>query len=722
MSAIRTIAHYTVEQELGRGGMGVVYRAIDTKLGRAVAIKSLPAEFVQDVVWRTRFEAEARTLAAINHPNIAAIYGLETDETGAYLVLELAEGLTLGDRIHTAPPTMSEALELCRQIALGLSVAHDRDIVHRDLKPANVKVRPDGLVKVLDFGIAKSGRNDDAADPFAATLVQKVNPVSTVPAFLLGTPGYMSPEQARGGPISPATDVWALGCVLYEALAHQMAFGGDTLADSIALTILGEPDYAALPRQTPGRILRLIQACVAKKAAARPSSMRDVTATLEDSLRELSVGRVFISGATTSPADDDGPPESGNMPPLERPLLGRGELVQQVCEGLESRRLITLTGGVGSGLSSVARAVGERSVSSFRAGVWWTPFPAVPDPAVHAAAIAFALRLRGRGSGVIPELIERIGARRAMLVLDGVAGSASTLVVDLLRACPNLRILATARSALHAQGELLVHVPSLGGPPDTPAHLDPAKLFLELLSPIDAGPWKETPSAIVRLCNLLKGNPLAISLAAGLAPFVGQQHFEAQLRQRVQMAGQTELEAVTTDRLVQVLVSWALDGQTVGNIAVLLRASVFVGAWSPRALRALGGAADAMPSSDQPALPTTPEVRIADQLERLIKAGLVRRTTQTDDPILPSYTLPDAVRREATLRLNATPGAAALVHTGYVTFANALAAIAKGPLSHTAAVQLEHYYAELANAATKGSDAAAIEHAQQALLRHHGLA
>jgi hypothetical protein len=703
LSAIRSIAHYTVEQELGRGGMGVVYRAIDTKLGRAVAIKSLPAEFVQDVVWRTRFEAEARTLAAINHPNIAAIYGLETDETGAYLVLELAEGPTLGDRIHTAPPAMSEALEFCRQIALGLSVAHDRDIVHRDLKPANVKVRPDGLVKVLDFGIAKSGRNDDAADPFAATLVQKVNPVSTVPAFLLGTPGYMSPEQARGGAISPATDVWALGCVLYETLAHQMAFGGDTLADSIALTILGEPDYAALPRQTPGRILRLMQACLAKKASARPASMREVTATLEDSLRELSVGRVFMSGTAAAPADDDGPAETGNIPSPGPTLLGRDPLIQQICESLEARRLVTLTGPAGSGLSSLAAAVGEKSIPAFRAGAWWVPLPPIPDPALHAALVAFSLNVRGRASGVIPELIECIGARRMLLVLDGVAVGASSLAGDLLRACPNLRILATARSSLHAHGEQVIPVPPLGGPADSPSHLDPAKLFLDLLSPIDAGPWKEKPSDTVRVCNLLKGNPLVISLAAGLAPVVGQQHFEAQLRQRVQLAGHTELEAVTSERLVQVLASWALDGQPVGNLAVLLRASVFVGVWSA-------------------ALPTPPEVRISDQLERLIKAGLVRRTTQTEDPTIPSFMLPDAVRREASLRLNATPGAAALVHSGYLAFANALASLATGPLTHTAALQLQLYYAELANAATKGGDAPSIELAQQALLRHHSLA
>jgi hypothetical protein len=339
--------------------------------------------------------------------------------------------------------------------------------------------------------------------------------------------------------------------------------------------------------------------------------------------------------------------------------------------------------------------------------------------------VAFSLGVRGRGGGVVAEVVERIGARRMLLVLDGLApgsGGATSLVVDLLRACPGLRVLATSRSGLRATGELAVPVAPLGGPEGAPAHLDAAKMFLDLLSPSEAGPWKEKPSETVRLCNLLKGNPLAISLAAGMAASMTPSTFEVQLRQRVQMAGQSELESVTPDRLVQVLVSWSLDVQPVGNLAVLLRASPFVGAWSLRAIRAVGGAGDAMPSNNPHSMPTPPDVRIADQLERLIRAGLVRRTARNDDPAVPCYRLPDAVRRELVARLHTTPGAAAMVQGGYMSFINALAGLAGGPLTPATTGQLEGHYAELSQAASRGSDAGGINMAQEALLRHYGLA
>jgi hypothetical protein len=395
-----------------------------------------------------------------------------------------------------------------------------------------------------------------------------------------------------------------------------------------------------------------------------------------------------------------------------------------LTSALETRRLVTLTGATGCGLSSLAQAVGEKSASTFRAGAWWVPLPPNSDPSLQAALTAFSLGLRGRGSGVIPELIERIGARQMLLVFDGIPAGAGggSLPVDLLRACPNLRVLATARSALHAPGELVVTVPPMGGPPDDPAHLDPAKLFLDHLTSLEAAPWKEKPSDTVRLCNLLKGNPLAINLAAGLAPTMTPAQFEAQLRQRVQLVGSADLESISADRLVQVLVSWAFDGQPVGTLAVLLRASVFVSAWSLRAMRAVGGSSDAMPSANPDPLPTPAELRIADQLERLVKAGLVRRTFRTDDPVRACLMLPDAVRREAAARLGATPGAATLVQNGYTSFANALAALAAGPMTAPVAYLLESHYPELVSAAARGADAPRIEVAQQALFRFHGLA
>ena len=504
MSGLASVAHYVIERELGRGGMGVVYRALDTRLGRAVAVKSLPAEFVGDARWLARFRAEAQSLAAVNHPNIAAIYGIETDATGTYLVLELADGPTLSERIASAPPGVEEALTITRQVALGIAEAHARAIVHRDLKPGNVKVRADGLVKVLDFGIAKSGRFDEPVDAFAPTLVQPVNKLSTVPAFMLGTPGYMSPEQARGQVVDQATDVWALGCVLYECLAHRMAFPGETLADVIAQTILGEPDWGLLPRRTPGRVLRLMQACLRKSAGSRGVTMQQAAGALEEGLRELSVGRVFMTSSAAAAGAEEHAPKRGNVPAMERPLVGRAGAVGRVVELLAQRRLVAVTGGAGAGVRSVAQAAALRAGEGLSGGAWWVSLPAMADPGLPALLTAFALRVRGRGAGVMEELVERIGTRSMLVILDGcshASAGVAGMAVALLRACPNLRVLAVARGPLVVEGEAVVQVGAVGEAGQPPG-LEFARLLLER-----APGWQSRAAEAVRVAPLLKGGP-----------------------------------------------------------------------------------------------------------------------------------------------------------------------------------------------------------------------
>ena len=225
---------YEIVSPLGEGGMGEVYRARDTKLNRNVAIKILPDAFACDPDRVARFAREAQTLATLNHPHIAQIYGLEQSTTTAALVMELVEGEDLAERIARGPIPLDEALAIARQIAEGLDAAHEKGIVHRDLKPANIKLTPDGTVKILDFGLAK------AVDPAAAIDVEN-SPTFTVAAtqmgVILGTAAYMSPEQARGKPVDRRSDIWALGCVLYEMLARRRAFEGETVSDLVAAVI-----------------------------------------------------------------------------------------------------------------------------------------------------------------------------------------------------------------------------------------------------------------------------------------------------------------------------------------------------------------------------------------------------------------------------------------------------------------------------------------------------
>ncbi len=281
-----TVSHYKVTSKLGAGGMGEVWRAQDTKLGRDVALKVLPASFAADPERLARFELEARALAAFSHPNIAGIHGLEEVDGQRFLVMEVAEGQTLGERLAKGPLPVEEAVRIALQIAQALEVAHDKGIVHRDLKPGNVMVSPDGRVKVLDFGLAKAlgahplsgGSGIDASHSPTLAMTQA--------GVLLGTAGYMSPEQARGKTVDRRADIWSFGCVLYEMLAGRRAFDGETVTDVLGAIVHKEPDLASLPAHVPSRLRQLLQQCLHKDASRRLQSIGDARVALQEWLED----------------------------------------------------------------------------------------------------------------------------------------------------------------------------------------------------------------------------------------------------------------------------------------------------------------------------------------------------------------------------------------------------------------------------------------------------
>jgi serine/threonine protein kinase/Tol biopolymer transport system component len=275
LAAGSTLGPYEILSPLGAGGMGEVYRARDTKLNRDVALKILPADFALDADRLARFKREAQVLASLDHPNIGAIYGLEDSEGVPALVLQLVEGPTLADRIARGPIPIDEALSIARQIAEALDAAHEQGIIHRDLKPANIKRRPDGVVKVLDFGLAKlldTTATVGEARPYSPGLTQ--SPTITTPAMtqlgmILGTAAYMSPEQAKGRPADKRSDVWAFGCVLYEMLTGRRAFEGDDVSDTLAAVLRGEPEWSAVPGSLSAPVTKLLEACLAKDPRLR---------------------------------------------------------------------------------------------------------------------------------------------------------------------------------------------------------------------------------------------------------------------------------------------------------------------------------------------------------------------------------------------------------------------------------------------------------------------
>ena len=293
---------YTIGALLGVGGMGEVYRAHDETLGREVAIKVLPPAFTADPERRARFEREARMLATLNHPHIGAIYGVEEADGVRGLVLELVDGETLADRIAAGTRIVGssvqglpvqEALVIARQIADALEAAHEKGIVHRDLKPANIKMTPNSVVKVLDFGLAKAASTDGS----------RPDPTESRDGVILGTAAYMSPEQARGQAVDKRGDIWAFGCVLYEMLTGRLAFPGDTISDTIGRILEREPDWSALPAATPAGIRRILLRCLTKDPKQRLRDIGDVRIEIDAiNLRspETSDPHVVVAAAASS--------------------------------------------------------------------------------------------------------------------------------------------------------------------------------------------------------------------------------------------------------------------------------------------------------------------------------------------------------------------------------------------------------------------------------------
>jgi eukaryotic-like serine/threonine-protein kinase len=299
MSPQSCIAHYRITVKLGEGGMGEVWRATDAKLGREVAIKILPEAVAQDPDRMARFAREAQVLASLNHPNIAAIYGVEERA----LIMELVNGLTLAEHVSQGPIPLEEALPVAKQIAEALEYAHERGIVHRDLKPANIKITPEGRVKVLDFGLAKAMAADTgAADPMSSPTLTMG---ATLAGTILGTAAYMSPEQAKGRPVDRRADIWAFGVLLAEMLTGRQLYAAETVSETLATLLLRDPDLSGLPTATPAAICRLLRRCLEKEPQRR--------------LRDIGEARIAIDECLTNPvaAEPERTPEVRRRNPIE---------------------------------------------------------------------------------------------------------------------------------------------------------------------------------------------------------------------------------------------------------------------------------------------------------------------------------------------------------------------------------------------------------------------
>ena len=277
------LGSYELKAHLGSGGMGDVYRARDTQLKRDVAIKILPNEFSRDPDRVARFQREAVALAALNHPNIAAIHDLDEVSGTRFLVLEFVDGETLAVRLKRGPLSVRQSLELCRQIAEALEGAHAKGVHHRDLKPDNIQITSDDRVKLLDFGLAKTLASESEG---TETALRNLTQWNTKPGVIMGTASYLSPEQARGHQPDKRADIWAFGCVLFEALTGRQAFTGDTIMDVYAAILNSEPDWSLLPQKLPPSVQSLLRRCLQKEARQRLGDIAHARMTLEDAVAD----------------------------------------------------------------------------------------------------------------------------------------------------------------------------------------------------------------------------------------------------------------------------------------------------------------------------------------------------------------------------------------------------------------------------------------------------
>ena len=262
----KKVGNYLIDSRIGAGGMGEVYKARDTRLGRSVAVKVLPDGLARDLDRIARFEREAQVLASLNHANVAALYGIEEHDSQHFLIMELVDGETLAERIARGRLAVAEALEIARQILEGLEAAHEKGIIHRDLKPANIKITSEGKVKILDFGLAKA-MESTVPNPQLSNS-PTLSMAASSAGVILGTAGYMSPEQAKGAATDGRSDIFSFGCILYEMLAGQQAFDGDTIAEILAGILAREPDWTALPVNLNPRIVEVLRRCLKKIRSA----------------------------------------------------------------------------------------------------------------------------------------------------------------------------------------------------------------------------------------------------------------------------------------------------------------------------------------------------------------------------------------------------------------------------------------------------------------------